>query len=1036
MQSDTILEAGTLIHQRYCVEGLIGKGGMGAVYRALDQRLKNTVALKQMLVDGNVPGAAFEREAQILARLRHPALPKVIDYFLDPQGHFLVMEFFDGADLETSLARNRAPFAVADVLSWADQILQALDYLHTQNPPVVHRDIKPQNLKLTANNRVVLLDFGLAKGTAALSEPSETSGSVFGFTPQYAPPEQIEGRGTEARSDLYALAATLYYLLSDTRPPAALTRIVARFNDQDDPLCPVHILNPQVPPAVNSVLMRALSLSINERPASAAHMLAELRATHQGVVTNDGSRPTIVLDPLPDTLNAPRAEPLLSSAVLQPTSLPISLERRNRLRMLDKVRTFWIEGVLEHSLHGVALIELGMEQQSDAVVYPWDMVVQRPDYQRSLPAGTHISSVFADLGKEMLILGAPGAGKTTMLLELTRVLLKTAEQDEAQPMPVVFNLSSWAEQRQPLAVWLVDELHTRYDVPQKVAHTWVDTDQVLPLLDGLDEVKSEWRTVCVEMINLFRKEHGFVGLVVCSRLDDYRLLSVRLRLQGAVVLQPLTPWQIDAYLSQAGDKLTTVRRLLQADEGLRELATTPLMLSIMTLAYRGMSSEALPAHVSPAQQRRHLFDTYIQRMFERRGTVQHYTHQQTRHWLVWLAGKMVQHSQTVFFIEGVQPGWLETHFQRWLYVVLAALVGSLAFALVGGLVGGIMGGLFLVITSVQGLLLGNGGISGLGALFFGLRVGIGMGMLTGLISGAIVGQTQLQIATTGRHTWGNAKATLAGAVGTLVGTTLIAAGFQVRFITGLLVGLFGGLLYGLVITVIVWLLMRQGRIQTVETLRWSWTRLQSGLGIGIRAGAGVGLAAGVLSILLSWIVGGLIGGIGGGIIGGLVLGVVGGLVGGTVSGLVSNEVETRTQPNEGIRRSAHSALLAWLTFGMSSMMGSGLVIGICVKWAFHALFGVDIKWATGLIFGLIFGLPLAPLLGLYFGGLAVVQHSVLRFIFMCSGCMPWNYVRFLNYTAERIFLRKVGGGYIFVHRLLLEHFAGLAPDASPSDHPS
>jgi serine/threonine protein kinase len=137
---------------------------MGAIYEAIDQRLGNRVALKQTLVSGTQLDKAFEREAKLLARLHHPVFPTVSDYFADGEGQFLVMQFIPGDDLATLLDRQGGPFPPDQVMHWSDQLLDALDYLHTQEPPVIHRDIKPQNLKLTPRGRIILLDFGLAKG--------------------------------------------------------------------------------------------------------------------------------------------------------------------------------------------------------------------------------------------------------------------------------------------------------------------------------------------------------------------------------------------------------------------------------------------------------------------------------------------------------------------------------------------------------------------------------------------------------------------------------------------------------------------------------------------------------------------------------------------------------------------------------------------------------------------------------------------------------------------------------------------------------
>ena len=162
---------------------------------------------------------------------------------------------------------------------------------------------------------------------------------------------------------------------------------------------------------------------------------------------------------------------------------------RNRSRMLEKVRKIWITGFLERSLSLETRILLGLSERLDAVARSMDLLVQRPDQgERPLPPGTQIVKVF-DTMEQLLILGDPGSGKTTLLLELARDLLDRAVRDPTDPIPVVFTLSTWAESRRPLAEWLVEELYQRYDVPRKTGQAWVEADQILPLLDGLDEVQ-------------------------------------------------------------------------------------------------------------------------------------------------------------------------------------------------------------------------------------------------------------------------------------------------------------------------------------------------------------------------------------------------------------------------------------------------------------------------------------------------------------------------------------------------------------------
>jgi serine/threonine protein kinase len=272
-----MLAPNTLLQNRYLIIRSIGHGGMGAVYLARDQRLGHTVALKETFFTEERMRRAFEREARLLAHLRHPALPKVTDHFDEDGGQFIVMEFISGDDLEILLAQRGEPFAFEQVLAWADELLKALDYLHNQDPPILHRDIKPANLKLTPQGEIILLDFGLAKGTAGQTSSVMTSRSVFGFTPNFAPLEQIQGTGTGPRSDLYALAATIYYLMTEVIPPDALTRITEVANGQPDPLRPADEVNPQIPRSVAELLMKTMAHNRDHRPASATEMRALLR---------------------------------------------------------------------------------------------------------------------------------------------------------------------------------------------------------------------------------------------------------------------------------------------------------------------------------------------------------------------------------------------------------------------------------------------------------------------------------------------------------------------------------------------------------------------------------------------------------------------------------------------------------------------------------------------------------------------------------------------------------------------------------------
>ena len=267
----------TRLQNRYTILRPIGEGGMGAVYEAVDERLRANVALKETFASNDEQRRGFEREAHLLANLRHPALPKVIDHFAEGTGHYLVMEYIPGEDLEHHLEKRVLPFTVDEVLAWADRILAALEHLHTRQPPVLHRDIKPANIKITDDGDVYLLDFGLAKGRAGQMTVGHPSRSLYGYSAAYAPPEQIQGAGTDARSDIYALAATLYHLLTKVAPPEAFARTFQVSLGKPDPLTPAEQVYPSVPHELSEILRRAMSLDIELRPQSSAELRAALR---------------------------------------------------------------------------------------------------------------------------------------------------------------------------------------------------------------------------------------------------------------------------------------------------------------------------------------------------------------------------------------------------------------------------------------------------------------------------------------------------------------------------------------------------------------------------------------------------------------------------------------------------------------------------------------------------------------------------------------------------------------------------------------
>jgi outer membrane protein assembly factor BamB/tRNA A-37 threonylcarbamoyl transferase component Bud32 len=287
---DGALAPGRVLQERYEIMGILGLGGMSAVYQARDRRFPNVVklcAVKEMKshsLDQQMRQIAiqnFEREANILATLSHPAIPKVYDYFSEEARSYLVMEFIEGRDLEAVLGEMTGFLPQEQVLEWAIQLCDVLQFLHDHNPPIIFRDMKPSNVMLDKHGRLRLIDFGIAKNF----QPGQ-KGTMIG-TEGYSPPEQYRGIADQ-RTDIYALGATLHHVLTRQDP-----RVEPPFSFHERP---IQITNPAVPSEFAQVIMRALEYEPDRRWPSAEEMKRALSTLRPSAVTHYGARATSQID--------------------------------------------------------------------------------------------------------------------------------------------------------------------------------------------------------------------------------------------------------------------------------------------------------------------------------------------------------------------------------------------------------------------------------------------------------------------------------------------------------------------------------------------------------------------------------------------------------------------------------------------------------------------------------------------------------------------------------------------------------------------
>lgn len=328
----------------------------------------------------------------------------------------------------------------------------------------------------------------------------------------------------------------------------------------------------------------------------------------------------------------------------------------------------------EQSLHGVVQANLLKEQPQQRPIRPDAEAIVGEEPRFLLQPEESIAQVFDKCGGKLLIFGGAGAGKTTLLQQLALDLCDRAIGSASAPVPVLFHLSSWRDTRRAIATWLVAELKSKYGIRPDVGRQWLENGQLLPLLDGLDELELDRQEACLRAIDRLLLENPQpLQLVVCTRYRDYYNCPFRLHLNGAILLRPFSETQIREYLLNARSRELWYN--IEHEPELLAVARTPLLLSMMTLAYEEILIHSWKRLTEKQDLCDYVFNAYIRRQLGR-DMRQQPTPEKIRYWLSWLAKRMEEENRVEFSVENIQPNWLQTPSQQRLYRIGATLLGG------------------------------------------------------------------------------------------------------------------------------------------------------------------------------------------------------------------------------------------------------------------------------------------------------------------------------------------------------------------------
>jgi hypothetical protein len=686
----------------------------------------------------------------------------------------------------------------------------------------------------------------------------------------------------------------------------------------------------------------------------------------------------------------------LTEIEVSPRVLDAKRDRHQRGRLLSQLRGVYTEYIRQAvGEKGSIRLQVPIELAPAKTFRSVDRLLPFAERQgERLPDGTSLLQVFDRArglaGDGLLVLGEPGAGKTTMLFELGAQLTNRALDNPEDPVPVYLPLSTWTRQRSPLTRWLVEQLDQLYQIPPRLGRRWVESGQLLFILDGLDEL-SGWATrrACVDEINRFNRFGRQVRLptIIGSRSAEYDSLGVALQLETAAVLRPLDPLVALRSMQQAGPRLQPVTVAVQHEPQLLDLLQSPLLASMLSLTYVSDTENILPAVTgSLSERRRQLIANYVdQRLeLERRtsGRGNAYPQELTRRWLASLANKLNQSDQTVFLLDRMRASWLPSQWARRIIMLVPSLTWGTTIGLFFGL----------------GLELSKR--IGIGSPSYVLLTVAAMSIL-GFVAGlaGTLGFRRRVIA------W-----ILFGLAASLAVSLFVEPGTYYEVVIS---GLFFAVFFGLLGEVAVRLI--GGELRLVEHLALSWKQVRPRLARPLASG----IALGIIYNIPNWLTYDqelsealLLG-----LVFGLVFGLFLGLTLGLSSGLRVTLIPRHISPNEGVRRSAR--------YGLVVGLAATLIVGVV-----FFVSGLVISPGHGLVRALSWGPSAGLTWGLATGLGAVLQYWVLRFLLWRYGLAPLRYTHWLSYVVRlRLLYWGVGGGYIFIHRLVQEYFADTSKPA-------